>query len=152
MKAIIKLNQNTKNHASSLKNLGYQAEVVGDEIVTEVEGFVAHLDLVDEKGPEALMEVIASKKALTYGTKVTMFDEKSGEVKVYTSVPMCLKLGAFSKRMGLPDLSCLVMKGDGKGRAPAAEVPRNWAAFAQFLGGTKAAPAIVSESEEAEDV
>lgn len=132
MKAFIKLGTQTKNHATALRALGYEVQTDGENIITEVTGTVSHLDLTD--GPEALVEVIQARKALTYGSKVTMFDEKTGENKVFTGVPMCLKLVGFSKRLGLPNLSCLVMKtGEGKAKVAAANVPPEWASLAALL-------------------
>ena len=161
MKGTIKLGQNTKGHLNNLKALGYDAQInAAGDIECEVQGFVSHLDLTS--GPEQLMDLIGEQKALTYSSKVKLFDEKSGEVKEFNGVPMCLKLGGFSKKMGLPNLSCLVMKsGEGKKAAPAAQVPKEWAGLAALLQKTavkqasapiKAAPVITKEEDADEAV
>ena len=132
MKAFIKLGTQTKNHATALRALGYEVQTDGENIITEVTGTVSYLDLTS--GPDALVQLIREQKALTYGSKVTMFDEKTGENKVFTGVPLCLKLVGFSKKLGLPNLSCLVMKtGEAKAKAPAAQVPAEWASLAALL-------------------
>lgn len=155
-KGTIKFGNNTKGHFAALSQLGYKVERDAEgNIVTEVEGFVTALDL-SEGSPEPLMDVIGAQKALTYGTKLTLRDPESGETKTFSGVPMCLKLGAISKRMGLPvNLSCLVMKAEGGGKkAAAVAVPANWAAFSQLLAGVApkpvAAPMEFSTEEETE--
>jgi len=159
-KGFIKLGQNTKSHATSLRALGYESHINEEgDIETVVEGFVSSLDL-SAGSPEPLMDVIGEQKALTYGTKVTLTDPETGEAKAFTGVPMCLKLGAISKRMGLPvNLSCLVMKSnEGKaGKAPSAPVPPAWANFAQLLkapakAAAAAPPPVVEEDDAVEAV
>lgn len=68
--ARISLNSQTKKHPITLSNLGYAGKVDGESILVQVTGFVPVLDLTN--GPEALIQLIADKKALTYGSKVIL--------------------------------------------------------------------------------
>lgn len=129
IKGNIKLNNNTKNHAASLTKLGYEVESAGDHIVVHGSEVLKTLDLSEDPAG-ALLQVIENRQLLSYGTRVKMV--VGDEIKEYSSVPMCLKLGGLCKAIGIPhNLSCLVVQPEGKGKAAktAVEVdPR----FAQF--------------------
>lgn len=132
-KGTTKLNQNTKSHPKALQSLGYTVELspAGDSFTVEGRGeLVKSLDLTTNPG-EVLLALVQRGDLLTYGTKVTYMHPETGEVKVASSVPMCLALGGISKRAGIPfNLSCLVVQIEKeKAAKPAAEANPAWAGF-----------------------
>jgi len=112
----IKVNSNTKQHAANLRSFGYEVTEGSDGLLrVEVTGFVTSVDV--SCGVSSLREVISLRQALTYSTKV-IFPEGT-----FQSLPACLKLAGLSKKAGLPNLSCLIMKnGEGKASREAAPI------------------------------
>lgn len=113
--ANISLNSQTKKHPITLSNLGYKGKVEGERILVEVTGFVTSLDLTS--GVEPLLQLIAEKKACTYGTKVTL---PGGVVKKGMNIFSMKELNrepfvtVLRKRLSIPaerflDFSALVM-------------------------------------------
>ena len=79
----------TANHGAWLATRGYKVTEDEKGFDIEVNGFVT--DPIDlDQNPDALKEIVAEKKAITYGTEVTL------NGKVLRSIMLCTQMQAAS--------------------------------------------------------
>ena len=111
VKGTIKIGKPTAGHRALLTKMGYAVEEKEGLLHVEGSEFVRSLDVSgeDDAIKSSLIVFARERLLLTYGSKVT-FRSPDGEVKTLTSLPAVNTLVSMCRRLGLPNLSCLVVK------------------------------------------
>lgn len=103
MKGTIKSGTNTKNHAATLRHLGFNAEEKDGVITVEAERILGAV-VITEAG---IKETVKAKGLLSYQTRVTCTDGKTR-----FGIPLCCYLGP---------ISAVVVSGEKAVKVPAAK-------------------------------